>query len=122
MKIKKIVIKSREDFDSEFLKFAKALDRGEKIKPQIGEYFESLEAVRDFLTEKRLELWRTIRDKEPKSITDLAKLVRRDYKDVYQDVSILVTVGLVEIKKPKGATTRALKPVSLADQIQLKVA
>lgn len=122
MKIKKIVIKSREDFDAEFLEFAKALDRGEKIKPQFGEYFESLEAVRDFLTEKRLELWRTIRDKEPKSITDLARLVRRDYKDVYQDVSILVTVGLVEIKKPKGAGTRALKPVSLADQIQLKVA
>lgn len=122
MKIKKIVIKSREDLDAESLEWARAFDRGEKVKPLIGEYFESLEAVRDFLTEKRLELWRTIRDKEPKSITDLAKLVRRDYKDVHQDVSILIVVGLVELSKPKGATTRALKPVSLADQIQLKVA
>ncbi|MFI5391652.1 MAG: hypothetical protein ACHQYQ_09845 [Bacteriovoracales bacterium] len=122
MKIKKIVIKSREEVDAELLEFAKALDKGKKIKPLIGEYFESLEAVRFFLTEKRLELWRTIRDKEPKSLTDLAKLVGREYKDVYQDVHILLEVGLIELKKPKGATTRALKPVSLADQIQLKVA
>jgi predicted transcriptional regulator len=122
MKIKKIVIKSRKDFDAESLKFAKALDRGEKIKPLIGEYFESLEAVRVFLTEKRLELWRTIRDKEPKSLTDLAKLVGRDYKDVYNDVSILVEVGLIELKKPKGTGTRAIKPISLADQLQFKVA
>jgi predicted transcriptional regulator len=122
MKIKKIVIKSRKDVDEEFLEFARALDKGEKIKPLIGVYFESLEAVRFFLTEKRLELWRTIRDKEPKSLTVLAKLVGRDYKDVHQDVSILLEVGLIELKKPKGATTRALKPVSLADQIQLKVA
>jgi predicted transcriptional regulator len=122
MKIKKIVIKSRKDFDAESLKFARALDKGEKVKPLIGEYFESLEAVRVFLTEKRLEIWRTIRDKEPKSLTDLARLVHRDYKDVHQDVSILIVVGLVELQKPKGATTRALKPVSLADQLQFKVA
>jgi predicted transcriptional regulator len=122
MKIKKIVIKSRKDFDAEFLEFARAFDRGEKVKPLRGEYFESLEAVRFFLTEKRLEIWRTIRDKEPKSLTDLAKLVHRDYKDVHQDVSILIEVGLVELQKPKGATTRALKPVSLADQLQFKVA
>ncbi len=122
MKIKKIIIKSRKDFDEAWLKFAKDLDEGKKVKPLIGEYFESLEAVRCFLTEKRLEIWRTIRDKEPNSISELAGLVGRDFKDVHQDVTLLVEVGLVELKKPKGAGTRALKPVSLADQLQLKVA
>ena len=122
MKIKKILIKSYEEFNAESLQWARAFSRGKKVKPLIGEYFESLEAVRTFLTDKRLELWRVIRDKEPKSLTALAKLVGRDYKDVHQDVSILVAVGLVDLRKPRGATTRALKPVSLADQIQLKVA
>src|SRR3989338_2237630 len=122
MKTKKIIIKSRREFDDETLKFFRKLDRGEKAKPLKGEFFESLEAVRNFLTEKRLELWRIIRDKEPQSLTELARLVMRDYKDVYQDVSILVEVGLVDLRKPKKAKTRAVKPVSLVDQLEFKVA
>lgn len=122
MKVKKIVIKSREEFDTETLAIARKLDHGEKVKSQKGEFFESLEAVRNFLTEKRLELWRIIRDKEPKSLTELARLVKRDYKDVHQDVSILVEVGLVDLRKPKKAKTRAIKPVSLVDQLEFKVA
>lgn len=122
MKTKKIVIKSRDELNAETLDFARRLDRGQKVKSQRGEFFESLEAVRNFLTEKRLELWRAIRDRSPGSLTDLAKLVRRDYKDVHQDVSILVEVGLVDLRKPKGSKTRALKPVSLVDQLEFKVA
>ncbi len=122
MKTKKIVIKSKEEFDAKTLSSAKRLDRGEKVKSLKGEYFESLEAVRNFLTEKRLELWRAIRDQAPKSLTDLARLVKRDYKDVHQDVSILVEVGLVDLRKPKGSKTRALRPVSLVDQLKFQVA
>ena len=122
MKIKRIVIKSRVEFNADIMEFARRVDRGERVTSMKGEYFESLEAVRNFLTEKRLELWRTIRDREPKSLTNLAKLVGRDYKDVHQDVSILVEVGLVDLRKPKGAKTRALMPVSLADQLEFKVA
>jgi predicted transcriptional regulator len=122
MKTKRIIIKSREEFNEEALKFARAHDRGEKPKTLKGEYFESLEAVRNFLTEKRLELWRIIRDQEPSSLTILAKIVHRDYKDVHQDISILVEAGLIDLRKPKGAKTRALKPVSLVDQLEFKVA
>ena len=122
MKTKKIIIKSRREFDNETLNFFRKLDRGEKVKPLKDEYFESLEAVRNFLTEKRLELWRTIRDKEPESLMELAQLVKRDYKDVHQDVSILVHVGLIDLRKPKKTKTRAIKPISLVDQLEFKVA
>ncbi len=122
VKIKKIVIKSREEFNKEVLDAAKKIDKGEKVKSLKGQSFESLEAVRVFLTEKRLELWRTIRDKAPNSLVELARLVKRDYKDVHQDVSILVEVGLVDLRKPKNAKTRALKPVSLVDLLEFKVA
>jgi predicted transcriptional regulator len=119
---KKIVIKSKEEFDSDALKFARKLDQGEKVKSQKGEFFESLEAVRNFLTEKRLELWRMIRDQEPKSLTELAELVKRNYKDVHQDVAILVEIGLVDLRKPKNSKTRALKPVSIVDRLEFRVA
>jgi predicted transcriptional regulator len=122
MKTKRIVIKSREEFDAESLEFGRRLDRGEKVKPLKGEYFESLEAVRNFLTEKRLELWRVIRDRDPKSLTELAKMVQRDYKDVHQDVSILVEVGLVDLRKPKNTKTRSLRPVAIVDALEFRVA
>jgi predicted transcriptional regulator len=122
MKVKRIVIRPRNEVDSELRAFGKALDRGESPKSLKGEYFESLEAVRTFLTERRLELWRTIRDQTPRSLTELAKRVGRDYKDVHQDVSILVEVGLVELQKPKNATTRALQPVSLVEALEFRVA
>lgn len=121
MKIKKIVIKSRKEFQEDALAFARKVDRGQKVRPVRGEYFESIEAVRKFLTDARLEMWRTIRDKKPESITELARILDRNFADVHKDIRILLEVGLVELKKPKGAKTRAIKPVSLADQLRFEV-
>jgi predicted transcriptional regulator len=101
---------------------AKVLDRGGKPKPLRGEYFESLEAVRNVLTEKRLELWRTIRDRHPASILELSRFAERDFKSVHRDVAVLVAVGLVELKKSKGQRGDTQKPTSLADALTLEVA
>jgi len=121
MKTKKIVIKSKEEMHAEELELARKLDRGEKASKVKGDYFESLEAVRRFLTDARLQLWRAIRDKKPNSISELAKILGRNFADVHEDLQILVEVGLVDLRKPKGAKTRAIKPVSLADQLRFEV-
>lgn len=122
MKIKKIVIKAREEILGEELAFARKLDRGERAGSLRGDYFESIEAVRRFLTDARLQLWRAIRDQKPDSLTELAKILGRNFADVHSDVRILVDAGLVDLRKPKGAKTRALKPVSLVDQLRFEVA
>ena len=87
-----------------------------------GEYFESLEAVRNVLNEKRLALWRLIRDERPDSILSLSKIAGRDFKSVYRDVSVLLSVGLVELVKGKGQRGDTQKPTSLADALMLEVA
>lgn len=122
MKTKKIVIQSMTDLHKEMLKHARAIEGGRALKPMRGEYFESLEAVRHILTDRRLDLWRTIRDQEPESITELTQLVNRKFSDVHKDLNLLIAVGLVTLRKPKGTKTRARKPVSLADQLQFEVA
>ena len=123
MKVKKSRIKSRDDFFEDILVVARQIDRGEKhIKPLRGEFFESLEAVRNVLTEKRLELWRLIRDKKPASILEASRLANRDFKSVHQDISLLVTFGLVELRKEKGKRGDTRRPVSLADSLQVEVA
>ena len=122
MKIKKIRIKSKEDFDAELKSVARALDAGKKTKKFVGEYFESLDAVRTVLTEKRLELWRAIRDKKPESISILAAIVQRGYKSVCRDLILLENIGLVSLKKTKGKRGYLQLPVSLVDELLLAVA
>jgi len=122
MKTKRIRIKTKSKFFDETLEQAAAIDRGESIEPVPGEYFESLEAVRTVLTEKRLGLWRLIRDQNPDSILDLAKRSNRDFKSVYRDVMVLVSVGLIALIKQKGRRGDIRKPKSLADRLRLDVA
>ena len=122
VKIKKIRIKAREEFNSELRTVARALDRGETPKLIKGEYFESLDAVRAVLTDKRLELWRTIRDRKPNSISTLANMVDRGFRSVYRDLLFLENFGLLSFKKTKGKRGDLKAPVSLVDELLLAVA
>jgi predicted transcriptional regulator len=123
MKVKKIRIKSREAFATDLKKFARTLDKGQRPSRKKGEnFFESLDAVRNVLTEKRLELWRTIRDLKPQTITELAKMVNRNFRAVHRDLLLLESVGLINLKEGKGKRGNTQTPVSLADELLLAVA
>jgi predicted transcriptional regulator len=122
MKTKKIKIRSKDEFYGNLLTAAEKFEQGDDAFRLRGEYFESLEAVRNVLTEKRLALWRLIRDQKPDSILALSKLAKRNFKNVHQDVAMLIAVGLVEIHKGKGKRGDTQRPVSLADSLQLEVA
>jgi len=52
----KIGIKSLENVLEDTKEVMKKLERGEKVKPEKGLYFESIEGFRKALTPKRLEL------------------------------------------------------------------
>jgi predicted transcriptional regulator len=104
------------------MEVAERLEKRLKTDPLRGEFFESLEAVRTVLTEKRLALWRLIRDRHPQSILELARWVKRDFKSVHRDIGVLVAVGLIELKKGKGSRGTTQRPKSLADCLRLEVA
>ncbi|OGB95404.1 MAG: hypothetical protein A2Z31_03270 [candidate division NC10 bacterium RBG_16_65_8] len=66
----------------------------------------SLEAAREVLTPKRLELLRAIRRGRPASVSQLTQLVRRDFKNVHADVQALARYGLVSLTTtPAGRRT-----------------
>ena len=108
MKTLEIQIKSREQADKEFASVFNKARSGKKVPLQKGVYFTSLEAVRNLLTEKRLELLHLIRQHSPKSISEIAKISGRDFKNVYTDLKILQGYGLVEI----NVTKKVKKPLS----------
>ena len=120
MKVRKVKIGIR-DFDEtldEAAKTAKAAVAGKKVKPK-GQrlFFTSPEALRRFLTPKKLELIRLIRKRHPSSINELAALAHRDFKRVYQDVKSLTDAGLVDLTKNGGRKTAP----RVADELHLEI-
>ena len=98
MKAKQIQIGIRSEgevFD-DFIAAAEALERGEKVREEHGVYFTSLEAFRKAVTPKRLALLHLIRTARPASLNELARLSKRNIKNVADDVRHLAQIGLIE--------------------------
>ena len=120
MKIRRLKIGIR-DFDEsldDVAKAARAVSAGKKVKAKGHRlFFTSPEALRRFLTPKRLELIRLIRKQHPSSINELAALARRDFKRVYEDVMSLTEAGLLDLTKDRGRKTAP----RVADELHLEI-
>jgi predicted transcriptional regulator len=96
------------------------LERGEKVKKHQAIYFESLDVMRKVLTEERLKIVKAIRKNHPASIYELAKILRRDVKNTFDDVQFLAQAGLVELKKTKDIREKTT-PKVVYDKIVLEI-
>ncbi|MBI4403928.1 MAG: hypothetical protein HY537_07200 [Deltaproteobacteria bacterium] len=79
--------------------------------------FPDFDTLGKVITGARLELLTAIRVHKPKSIQELAKLVERDFKNVYQDVKLLAEYGLITLKE--SGPRRASKPESKFSELVL---
>jgi len=118
-----IRIRSLDDALGSFRKTWEALEGGKTVRRQGGTYFTSLEAARKILTPKRLELLRAIRQKSPRSIYHLARLVGRDVKNVQGDVRALSELGLISLKRIRGTAGRPVTiPRVKYSEIEFRIA
>ncbi|MFH1316561.1 MAG: hypothetical protein ABII01_03520 [Candidatus Woesearchaeota archaeon] len=101
MKIKKIKIqiKSLDRFYSDAAEVMEKVKNREYVKPKEIVSFEDYGVFKRFFSDKRIELLRLIKYKKPKSIYQLAKLAKRNYKNVYDDVKLFEMMGLITSKK-----------------------
>ncbi|GAB63011.1 MAG: ArsR family transcriptional regulator [Candidatus Jettenia sp.] len=122
MKVKNVMvrIKSLEDVFEEAKDVMKRLEKGEKVKKHEGISFENLDVMRKVLTEERLRILKTIKKEHPSSIYELAKILRRDMKNTFDDVQYLAQVGFIEIKKTKEGREKAT-PIVNYDKILLEI-
>jgi len=116
----KISIKSDNAFFNEVRDVTERLESGEKVKKHEGISFDSLDAMRKVLTEKRLEILKTIKREHPQSIYELAKLLHRDSKNTFNDVRFLAEMGLIELKKTKNGREKTTPEVTY-DRILLEI-
>ena len=79
--------------------------------------FPDFETLGKVITGARLELLHVIRTTRPQSIQALARLVRRDFKNVYKDVGLLTQFGLIELRK--SGPGRSAAPTAKFSEIVL---
>lgn len=123
MKVKKVKIgiKSIKRVLEDFARTAEAIERGEKVKKEVGIYFENIEAFRKALTPKRLELLHLIKGHQARSLQELSRLAKRNIKNVMQDVELLENLGLIEVGRKK-AGRKEVTPRVKYDAIELMIA
>ena len=92
----KVTIGSRQDMAKEFIEAWHQAEAGH-IPEQIEEkiFFKDERALFKVLTPKRCELLRYVHDHGKTAILALAKQLKRDYRNVYQDVKELSQAGLM---------------------------
>lgn len=71
--------------------------------------FDSVADVRQLLTDRRVELMRSIMTASPDSITDLADRLDRNYSDIHSDVQVLADHHIVYFDTD-GRTKRPVIP------------
>jgi len=122
MRVKKVKVgfKSLKKILKDTADVMKRVEKGEHLKPvkEPEIYFTSFEALRKALTPKRLELMHIIKTKKPSSINELARVARRDVKNIAEDVKYLEQMGLIEKKAENNKTT----PIIRYDRIALEIA
>jgi len=119
MKVMEIGIKSLSEGLHGFKEAFMAAQKRHPFKLKKGTYFTSLEAVRNFLTPRRLELLHVIKAESPKSLYELAKLTGRSFPSVARDVAILSQHGLIQLTKHAAAPRKTVQPEVRYDAINL---
>ena len=90
--LNKFFEKSKEDF--------KKLEQG-KLRKSIDVLSLSEEEYRNLFSKKRLDIIKALRYKRFISIYELAKELDRSYKNVYDDVNLLLELGIIEKAEDK---------------------
>ena len=73
--------------------------------------FDSIGLLRKLLSNEKARLMHVIKTRNPGSIYALAKLLKRDFKSVSEDIKLLERFGFIEMVAEKTGKRERLKPV-----------
>ncbi len=97
LKTARIRVESLEETNT---RWGKALSgAGQKRPNEEVIIFSSWDQLGRALSPHRLRILSAVRTAKPKSISALAKALRRDFKNVYSDVRLLAEIGLLKLKE-----------------------
>jgi predicted transcriptional regulator len=82
---------------------------------------EDIELLRKLFSNQKTRILYTLKRKKPKSIYELSKILKRDFKSVYRDLKFLERFGFVEFIAEKNGSRESLKPILRIDSLSLQI-
>ncbi len=82
---------------------------------------DDIELLRKIFSNEKARIIYFLRRKKPSSIYALAKLLKRDFKSVYQDLKVLERFKIIEFHAEKKGDRESLRPVLKVEEIQLLI-
>ncbi|MCA9487978.1 MAG: hypothetical protein KC516_03385 [Nanoarchaeota archaeon] len=79
--------------------------------------FDGISALRNLLSNEKARILDTIKNKEPTSMYQLAKMLDRPFKAVFDDVKTLKRFGFIDLVKENVIGRTRYKPVIEVDEI-----
>ncbi|HLE10750.1 MAG: hypothetical protein A2385_09290 [Bdellovibrionales bacterium RIFOXYB1_FULL_39_21] len=120
MKLKRAIIVIEDNGDTD-KRWARALKgNGATNKNENIIICSSLKIAEKIFSEPRLAILKMVAKQEMVSIKQLATSLKRDFKNVYNDIMFLADLGLISIEKSESG--RSLKPVPIYNNIELMLA
>ena len=105
MKLKdiEIVVISDEEYGKHLNQLFERIKRGEIREPEPNKIVaRTAEDIGKILTRERLRILAIIKEKKPESISDLARLLKRQESIVHNDLTFSEGIGLLEFKEDKN--------------------
>ncbi len=78
---------------------------------------KSMEDMMKVMTKARFRVFATIVEKAPESMTELARILKKDLGNVLRDATVLESIGLIKLQKSPGIRGEKVKPVALYQRI-----
>jgi predicted transcriptional regulator len=90
-----VTVKSSSEFHDDVTDGIKTLERGDAVDSPPTLSFTSYDDLMETLTPRVLDLIEAIRQEEPSSINETARVVDRDVKNVHEELSRLAQLGII---------------------------
>lgn len=83
--------------------------------------FADAENLRKALSNEKARILYMLKNEKINSIYQLAKILKRDFKSVYEDLKFLEKLGFIEFIEEDKGKKRCLKPVLAVDKMELVI-
>ena len=90
-----VTVRSSSEFHEDVTEGIEALKRGESVDSTPTLSFTNYDDLMDTLPPRVLDLIEAIRREEPSSINEAARVVERDVKNVYEELTHLAQLGVI---------------------------
>jgi predicted transcriptional regulator len=90
-----VTVNSSDEFHDDIADGIETLEKGNAVDSTPTLSFTSYDDLMETLTPRALDIIKAIRQEEPSSINETARVVNRDVKNVYEELSRLAQLGII---------------------------